>query len=141
MAFELDLKAPAGWAVDRGLVPAGTPIEVEELTGGDSASDRPARAVAEHRARAQAGARAAIRWPELADDLELLADRFLAAYKASAEKLPAIDEASLSAHTACLILARTDGVSPAQFLDEPSREQARSRGRDLLLDPARGLWA
>ena len=45
MAFELDLKAPAGWAVDRGLVPAGTPIEVEELTGGDSASDRPARAV------------------------------------------------------------------------------------------------
>ena len=38
------------------------------------------------------------------------------------------------------MLARTDGKSPAQFLDPPSRERAREAGTTLLRDPEQGLW-
>ena len=45
------------------------------------------------------------------------------------------DRASVTAHTAALMLARTDGKSPAQFLDPPSRERAREAGIMLLRRP------
>jgi hypothetical protein len=42
------------------------------------------------------------------------------------------------------VLARTDGKSPAQFLNERAREQAREQTRGvglaLLRTPDRGLW-
>ncbi len=82
----------------------------------------------------------AIRWEPLATELEGLADGFLAGYEATAGPGFAGSPADLVAHTGCLVLARTDGTSPAQFLDAPSRERARARGRALLLEPERGLW-
>jgi len=83
----------------------------------------------------------AVRWGPLTAELKLLGDRFLAAYHAAAGDGFAGDPASVTAHTACLILARTDGKSPAQFFDPPSRERAREVGIELLRRPERGLWS
>ena len=83
----------------------------------------------------------AVRWPVLAGELEQLGEGFLSAYHAAVGKGFAGDAAAVTAHTACLILARTDGKSPAQFFDPPSRERAREVGIDLLRRPERGLWS
>ena len=49
---------------------------------------------------------------------------------------------SLSAHTGAMVLARTDGRSPAAFLDAARpRRRARKLGERLLLDPAPDLAA
>ena len=82
----------------------------------------------------------AIRWRHLAPELRLLAGGFLAGYEETAGAGFAGDGASVTAHTAALMLARTDGKSPAQFLDPASREEARDVGIVLLRDPDRGLW-
>lgn len=82
-----------------------------------------------------------VRWPGLADELEELGAYFLSAYHAAVGDGFAGDPASVTAHTACLILARTDGKSPAQFLDPPSRARAREAGIALLQRPERGLWS
>ncbi len=82
----------------------------------------------------------AVRWPALADRLELLGRGFLAGYAEVAGEGFAGSEATVAAHTACLVLARTDGTSPAQFLEERSRREARSRGLELLRRPEAGLW-
>lgn len=83
----------------------------------------------------------AVRWPELAEELHELADGFLAGYAHSGGDPVADDAASVTAHTACLMLARTDGVSPAAFLDERARERARAVARGLLGSPDEGLWS
>ena len=44
----------------------------------------------------------------------------------------------------CLMLARVDGKSPAEYLTEPERDQARAAGIALLSDPPNVLetaWA
>ena len=82
----------------------------------------------------------AIRWTPLQPELHALADSFLAGYEDKAGTGFAGDSASVTAHTAALVLARTDGKSPAQFLDPPSRERAREVGIALLRVPERGLW-
>lgn len=82
----------------------------------------------------------AIRWTPLQPELHALADSFLAGYEDKAGTGFAGDSASVTAHTAALVLARTDGKSPAQFLDPPSRERAREVGIALLRAPERGLW-
>ena len=44
----------------------------------------------------------------------------------------------------CLMLARVDGKSPAEYLTEPQREHARAAGIALLSDPPSSLeeaWA
>lgn len=82
----------------------------------------------------------AVRWPGLAPDLRLLGDSFLAGYEDAAGPGLAGGSASVTAHTAALMLARTDGKSPALFLDPPSRERARESGITLLGTPDRGLW-
>ncbi len=82
----------------------------------------------------------AVRWPAPAPALRLLGDRFLGGYEEAAGSEFAGSSASVTAHTACLILARTDGKSPAQFLDPPSRARAREVGTALLRHPERGLW-
>ncbi len=83
----------------------------------------------------------AIRWPSLLGELRQLADGFLSAYATAAGEGFAGDAESVTSHTACLILARTDGKSPALFFDPPSRERAREVGIDLLRAPGRGLWS
>ena len=82
----------------------------------------------------------AIRWRSQAPELRLLAEGFLARYEETAGAGFAGDAASVTAHTAALILARTDGKSPAQFLDPRSRAEARDVGIELLRTPDRGLW-
>jgi hypothetical protein len=82
----------------------------------------------------------AVRWEPLTPELRLLGDGFLSGYAEAAGTGLAGDAASVTAHTAALVLARTDGKSPAQFLDQPSRERARAVGTALLRQPEQGLW-
>jgi hypothetical protein len=42
-------------------------------------------------------------------------------------------------HVGCLVLARVDGKSPAEYLDEPARTRARMLGRSLLSSPPETL--
>jgi 5-methylthioribose kinase len=84
----------------------------------------------------------AIRWPALTSTLQELAARFLAAYDDVAGADFAADRRAITGHTACLILARTDGVSPASFLNDPrSEDGARQAGISLLQNPSEGLWS
>ena len=82
----------------------------------------------------------AVRWPALTTEMRTLADGFAGGYAAAAGERFAGGDADLTAHTGCLMLARTDGKSPAQFLDGQSRERARAAGLALLRTPERGLW-
>ena len=82
----------------------------------------------------------AVRWPALLEEMRALADGFLRSYAAAAGEAFAGDDAGVTAHTGCLVLARTDGKSPALFLDAHTSAQARSVGLALLRTPERGLW-
>jgi fructosamine-3-kinase len=82
----------------------------------------------------------AVQWPALEAELCELADGFLQSYAGAAGEGFAGGDADVTAHTGCLVLARTDGKSPAQFLDPGTRERARAGGLALLRDPERGLW-
>ena len=81
----------------------------------------------------------AVRWPSLGDDMQRLGDTFLGAYHGKAGAAFAGDAAAISGHTACLVLARTDGKSPAPFLGD-ARADAREVGIGMLREPERGLW-
>jgi hypothetical protein len=83
----------------------------------------------------------AVRWPALVDDLQDLAEGFLVGYTAVQGDSVAQDRAAVTAHTACLMLARTDGVSPAAFLDDEARTRARHVAKGLLERPEEGLWS
>ena len=72
--------------------------------------------------------------------MRALADGFLRGHAATSGERFAGDDADVTAHTGCLVLARTDGKSPAQFLDGRAREQARGVGLALLRTPEHGLW-
>ena len=82
----------------------------------------------------------AVQWPALRTEMLALADGFVHGYTAVAGDRFAGDDADVAAHTGCLILARTDGKSPAQFLDERTRAPARAVGLALLRKPEHGLW-
>jgi len=82
----------------------------------------------------------AVRWPSLTTELRALAEGFARGYNAAAGKRFAAGDADVTAHTGCLVLARTDGKSPARFLDARTRPQARAVGLALLRTPERGLW-
>ncbi len=82
----------------------------------------------------------AVRWPELEKRMRALAEAFVGSYAAVAGKELLGTEPDLTAHTGCLVLARTDGKSPAQFLDPQSRGAARAAGLALLRTPELGLW-
>jgi Phosphotransferase enzyme family len=83
----------------------------------------------------------AIRWPVLTQQLRELGDGFLASYVRAGGDPVAAATSALTAHTACLMLARTDGVSPAAFLDDRARDRVRSAAAGLLREPDRGLWS
>lgn len=82
----------------------------------------------------------AVQWPELRVELRALAAGFVRGYASAAGERFAGDDADVTAHTGCLVLARTDGKSPAAFLDEQSRKHARAIGLALLRTPESGLW-
>lgn len=76
--------------------------------------------------------------PELRGQLAEAAGRFWNTYAAG---LPAgadwIESATLQ-HLGCLLLARIDGKSPAEYLREPAvRERVRQFARNLILRPSR----
>ncbi|HWM12732.1 MAG TPA: phosphotransferase, partial [Solirubrobacteraceae bacterium] len=52
------------------------------------------------------------------------------------EAYGAAPDAELGAGVACLLLARVDGKSPADYLTPDGRERVRALGRSMLLDPA-----
>ena len=82
----------------------------------------------------------AIQWPARLADMREIARGFMHGYaNAAAEEFAGTPEA-VTSHTAALILARTNGKPPAQFLDPASREKAREAGIMLLRQPERGLW-
>lgn len=82
----------------------------------------------------------AVRWPEVEAGMREVADRFLTAYEEQTGREFAGTSTDVTAHTACLVLARTDGKSIALFLDGDSRSRAREVGTALLRHPERGLW-
>jgi 5-methylthioribose kinase len=71
----------------------------------------------------------AIHRPEGAARYEACSDAFLDAYG------PVDDMRYVLGLVGCLMLARVDGKSPAEYLTEPERERARSHGIALLSDP------
>ncbi len=83
----------------------------------------------------------AVRWPVLTAKMQALGTGFLEGYEERTGSGFAGDDAAIGAHTACLVLARTDGKSPAQFLDPESRARAREIGVAMLHEPEKGLWA
>jgi aminoglycoside phosphotransferase (APT) family kinase protein len=82
----------------------------------------------------------AVQKPELADACAELTAGFLTAYERRAPKLLPSWQ-SLSAHTGAMVLARTDGRSPAAFLGRAAAKRARKIGERLLLEPAPDLAA
>ncbi len=77
----------------------------------------------------------AVRKPSLATACGTLVESFTSAY---ARRAPALtpSAASITAHTGAMVLARTDGRSPATFLDTRSAKRARKLGERLLLEPS-----
>jgi 5-methylthioribose kinase len=82
----------------------------------------------------------ALQRPELAAACSELVEAFTTTY---AQRAPALapPARSLAAHTGAMLLARTDGRSPATFLDGPAVVRARALGEQLLLDPTPDLAA
>jgi aminoglycoside phosphotransferase (APT) family kinase protein len=78
--------------------------------------------------------------PELAPACSQLVQGFTTAYATRAPAL-APPARSLAAHTGAMLLARTDGRSPATFLGARAVKRARALGQRLLLDPAPDLAA
>lgn len=70
----------------------------------------------------------AVRRPDV--DYRPLAAAFLAAYLSSGS--PAVDARLLTAHTACLVLARVDGKSPVGYLGPAQRSAARALARTAI---------
>ena len=76
--------------------------------------------------------------PELARECARLVAGFLAAYGRCAGALQPAPR-SVVAHTGAMLLARTDGRSPAAFLAPAAVLRARDIGTRLLLDPTADL--
>ena len=76
----------------------------------------------------------AVQKPELAAACSRLAENFCTAYARRAGAI-APSAPSISAHTGAMVLARTDGRSPAAFLKPAGVRRARALGRRLLLEP------
>jgi 5-methylthioribose kinase len=59
---------------------------------------------------------------------------FLTALEAELDGAVVLDPAQLVRQTACLLVARVDGTSPAGYLDERAAARARELGRRMLTD-------
>jgi aminoglycoside phosphotransferase (APT) family kinase protein len=78
-----------------------------------------------------------IHMPRMAQGFRLAADAFLMAYTSAADE--ALADVAASQHLfqqlGCLMLARVDGKSPAEYLDRHARDRVRAVAKSLLLDP------
>jgi 5-methylthioribose kinase len=63
---------------------------------------------------------------------------FHASYEATAAR-PPLDPAYVLGHVGCLLLARVDGKSPAEYLDEPERGEVRALATRLIRRPPASL--
>ncbi|HZS13357.1 MAG TPA: aminoglycoside phosphotransferase family protein [Candidatus Dormibacteraeota bacterium] len=81
----------------------------------------------------------AVHRPAQAPALARVARAFLAAYRAEAGAL--LDEAHAAALLGCLLMARVDGRSPAEYLDGASRQVVRGLGLRVATAPPRTLDA
>lgn len=74
--------------------------------------------------------------PALRSELLAAAAGFAASWRAA---LPAAEQQAAEARAAsllpCLMLARIDGKSPVEYLDEPTREAVRQAARPLIVAP------
>ncbi|MCU1495251.1 MAG: aminoglycoside phosphotransferase family protein [Acidimicrobiaceae bacterium] len=71
--------------------------------------------------------------PESAGDYRQLASAFLESYDAATHGLlETVDEGDLVAQSACLLLARVDGKSPVEYLDDSARSECRLLARELI---------
>jgi 5-methylthioribose kinase len=61
-------------------------------------------------------------------------DTFLEAYERERGRLDEAARRSLTGHIGCLLLARVDGKSPADYLTAPERERVRALGRHVLTE-------
>jgi 5-methylthioribose kinase len=82
----------------------------------------------------------AVQKPRLADACSELVAGFMTAYERRARLLMP-QPSTIAAHTGAMVLARTDGRSPAAFLDARAVKRARKLGERLLIDPAQDLAA
>ncbi len=82
--------------------------------------------------------------PALSAALKQCATAFLAGYRAEAPTALVPRERYLYGHVGCLMLARVDGKSPAEYLTEDERERTRTLAHRLLTTLPGGLddaWA
>ncbi len=80
--------------------------------------------------------------PDARAGYEACGEAFWQAYARGVRELPALDY--VLGLTGCLMLARVDGKSPAEYLTDDSRERARACGISMLTDPPDSLrktWA
>jgi len=71
--------------------------------------------------------------PQAADELDVCVESFWNAYTEASTVCPSVSYAI--GHVGCLMVARVDGKSPAEYLTEQERQIARRIGSQLLLDP------
>lgn len=77
----------------------------------------------------------AIHRPAALDAYRACALAFVDAYRREAGGEVDPDPSSVLGHAGCLMVARVDGKSPAEYLREPERMLARALGATLLLEP------
>jgi len=78
----------------------------------------------------------AVHRPGLSSLFRSVADVMLATYTEITGARPG---PRLGWHTACLLLARVDGLSPAGYLDEQARERVRGLALSLLAEHDPGI--
>jgi aminoglycoside phosphotransferase (APT) family kinase protein len=64
---------------------------------------------------------------------------FHESYAAATTARPPLEPAYVLGHVGCLLLARVDGKSPAEYLDEPERGEVRALATRLIRRPPAGL--
>jgi 5-methylthioribose kinase len=77
----------------------------------------------------------AIAFPATQDALLDCAERFDTSYRASLPPFAASSPDYVLGHVACLMLARVDGKSPAEYLDPSAQERTRALAISLLAAP------
>jgi 5-methylthioribose kinase len=83
----------------------------------------------------------AVHRPETSEGYERCAETFWNAYRRDVPGALLPEPEELLSHVGCLMLARADGKSPAEYLTEEERRAARAAGRTLLLDPPGNIAA
>ena len=119
LAEERPRRRPGLWIIDFEVAHLGDPRSI-------SRSCSPPRLKAIHRRRQRR-------------ELLACADAFDAAYRERRRTVPGRPSAYVLGHVGCLMLARVDGKSPAEYLDGPSQARARAIACSLIMAPPGSL--